>query len=109
MITELARVRATSLHSSVTSNLRDGSVTTQPPRFMAMSELNWPVPCISGHALSNTKPGVDARHQLLDAVDGWRAEHHVPPGSQDIEQVVLAPHDALGHTGGAARVEQEEV
>ena len=95
------------------SNLRDGSVTTVPPRFMAMSAENWPVPCISGQAGSMIGPqvlgGRCARPARSIDVAGGDAQQRVAAGAEHVEQVVLAPHHALGHAGGAAGVEQQQV
>ncbi|CAB4886589.1 unannotated protein [freshwater metagenome] len=57
MMMEFTLLRSTSPNSSETSNERDGSVTTVPPRIIAMRLENWPVPCMSGHADSSTNGG----------------------------------------------------
>ena len=60
MISELTCRSWQVRHSSPASNLRSGRVTTEPPRFIVMSDENCPVPCISGHADIVTGSGAPA-------------------------------------------------
>ena len=83
-------------------------MTTEPPTDSIIMALNTPVPCMSGQA------GTNDRRRLRDgaADDVETGLVAVPAGRrgvEDDEEVVLAPHHALGHPGGAAGVEQEEV
>ncbi len=49
--------RSTASRSSVASNRRDSSVTTEPPTASMPIELNAPVPCMRGQAGRWTGPG----------------------------------------------------
>ena len=49
--------RSTVSRSSVASNRRDSSVTTEPPTASMLIELNAPVPCMRGQAGRWTGPG----------------------------------------------------
>ena len=46
---------------------------------------------------------------ILDLLQRRDLEIGVAACAQDIEQIILAPHDALGHPGGAAGIEQEQI
>ena len=96
--------------SSTGSYLRDSSRQTRPPSASTVLAVKSPVPCMSGQAGSSvTPPGLAssaAAHGLEAAVDVVVAHAAV---DQAGEEVVLAPHDALGHAGRAAGVEHVEV
>ena len=102
-----------SSNSSATSKWRLASDTTVPPPVIAMSAENWPVPCISGQATTITG-GARLRRRPARRPRRRRSPAAVPServaaGAEHVEQVVLAPHHALRHAGGAAGVEQQQV
>ena len=69
--------------------------------------MNAPVPCISGHAGSVMGPGPLRR--LRTASRSGSSGSCMVDSLSEPEEVVLAPHHALGHAGGAAGVEHVEV
>ena len=109
----VARWRSAAANSSATSKWRLTRVTTAPPRFIAMSAENCPVPCISGQATSITGPsgpsGSARSGELGDRRCGRSADERVAPGPEHVEQIVLAPHHPLGDAGRAAGVEEQQV
>lgn len=53
--------------------------------------------------------GLHALDDLGDTAGGRDAQHRVTATAEHVEQIVLTPHHALGHAGGATGVEQEQV
>ena len=108
----VARWRSTVSNSSAASKWRLASDTTVPPPVIAMNAENWPVPCISGQATTITGASVRAGGTGGDlggvGCRGGTGEG-IAAGAEHVEQVVLAPHHALGDAGGAAGVEQQQV
>ena len=99
--------RATASHTNAGSRPGRSTSTTVPPPASAASGANSPVPCMSGAAGSR----VDARLPARAAANGSggsgvRGCDRRP--QRDVE-VVVAPHHALGHAGGAAGVEEDQV
>ena len=85
-------------------------MTTRPPSLRHSMAVKAPVPCISGQAGEQRHAGAVPLELGPDVVDA--ALERVPPepaAVQPGEQVVLAPHDALGHPGGAPGVEHVQV
>ena len=107
----IVKTRSRSMVASISSmsRLRASSVTVEPPPDSVMSWVNRPVPCMSGQPGSPMGPGrldlvADDREVGLAVLDG-RDEG----ADEGAEQVVLAPHHALGHARGATGVEQQQV
>ena len=90
------------------SNWRPSIVVMEPPTMRLLIALKRPVPCISGAAGMLRGPGLPMRS--ADRLEVLLGREAVLVGRVErAEQVVLTPHDALGHAGGAAGVEQQEV
>ena len=53
--------------------------------------------------------GADPLGHLVHRRRRRRADHRVAAGAEHVEQVVLAPHDALRHASRAAGVQQQQV
>ena len=77
--------------------------------------MNAPVPCMSGDAGRCTRSAPASTMRLRERPDlghrvgRRRADERVRAVAEHAEQVLGAPHDALRHAGGAARVEEVEV
>ena len=104
-----------SRHSSCASKCRPSSVTMRPPAQIDWNVVNAPVPCINGDAgrcavsrrrrgssVRADRPRTDARAAPSPTSAYVAVGEHAP-------QVVVAPHHALGHAGGAAGVEEVQV
>ena len=85
-------------------------MTIRWPKLKPMNAVSVEVPCISGGVGKKVMPVAARRDPLgqllgrLHRLPGRRAA--AQPGE---EQVLLAPHHALGHAGGAAGVDDELV
>ncbi len=111
----VTRSRCTVAQSSCGSKCRPTRVTTDAPKKSDWNVVNAPVPCMSGDAGSCTRfaPAVDLRlgdrtdlgHRVGPGEPGQR----VPAVAEHAVQVLVAPHDAFGHSRGAAGVEEVEV
>ena len=82
-------------------------MTTVPPEYSVANAIQCAVPCMNGHAGSAPPVGVERVDDLLGRRDRRVAE--VPAAERAEEDVLGAPHHALGHAGGAAGVEDVEV
>ena len=99
--------RATASHTSSGSRPGRSTSTTVPPPASAASVANSPVPCISGRGRQQRRrPLAGARGGERIGRLGVRRVRRRP--ERDVE-VVVAPHHALGHAGGAAGVEEDQV
>ena len=101
-------LRSTVSSSSTGSKWRPVIVTTLPPTIRLLRALKSPVPCISGAAGRLRGPGLVTRSRGGVEVR-FGGQTVAVGGVEGAEQVVLAPHHALGHAGRAAGVEQDEV
>ena len=52
---------------------------------------------------------IDAADQVVDAIGGRDAGNRVAASAEHVEEIVLTPHDTLGHAGGASGVEQQQI
>ena len=91
------------------SRLRLSSVTVHPPPDIRISWVKSPVPCISGQAGRPIVPGPCTASRTSCRSASVCANRRQEGADERSEQVVLAPHHALGHAGRAAGVQEEQV
>ena len=107
MVSTSTRSRATVSQITSASSPWRSTSTTVPPPASAASAANSPVPCISGAAGKSVAARFPARAAAHGSGgSGTRGMRRHP--ERDVE-VVVAPHDTLGHPGRAAGVEEDQV
>ena len=102
--------RSTVSSSSTGSKRRPESRTTRPPSLRHSHRREAPGAVHQRTRREEGAPGSELAELAAHALDAGRlVVAPEAPGVQAGEQVVLAPHDALGHPGGPAGVEHDQV
>ena len=107
IMSELTPSFSTSSHTSCGSNLAISTIF-EPTKLRPMT-AHWVAPCIRGATgrwvMGPVGSLLDHPARILDP----RVGHGVGAAPQGVEDVLVAPYDALGHAGRAAGVEDVDV
>jgi hypothetical protein len=108
MTMKFARSRSTRRHSASASRWCSAGMITEPPVKSVLKAIQCAVPCMKGQAGTHRERGLRAPFgDHLRRADRLAAAARAAERTE--EDVFVAPHDALRHAGGAARVEDVEV
>ena len=104
--TVLTRSRSIVRHTSAGSNCRPRN-TTRLPSKAKRQKPHWAAPCMSGGRFSERHPAVGLGRLLgqRPLVGHPLVRVGVDAAAEGEEHVLVAPHDALGHAGRAAGVD----
>ena len=111
MAAPVALSRSTSFQNSLASKRCEGRQAIAPPAVRLPKEVNCDGAVHQGRGGDGDGVfrGAGALGGFVEAVDRRDPQHGVAAAAQHLEQVVLPPHHALGHAGGAAGVEDQQV